>query len=203
MSGRESWCYIATLAVALGLAGEAVAAGVTGPEFHRALFALQQQVVSSRPIRSVEETGQYEGAAAARYRYRDTRYYDAENGRLLARVRRDAELAEAIHIVEVNIFDAEGRLIRDFGSVALPWAPRIPVRTFINLHHYNGALHSFRQYDIDGNVAYESCEGVLAGQKVHIALDAVDRGPATAALPEYKACFDGMAANWRDYLAPH
>jgi hypothetical protein len=54
-----------------------------------------------------------------------------------------------VHIVEVNVYE-NGKLVRDYGSVTLPWAPLQPVRTFINLHHNNGRLHSFRQYDLFG-----------------------------------------------------
>jgi len=58
----------------------------------------------------------------------------------------------------------QGRLVRDFGSISMPWAPLHPVRTFINLHYYHGELHSFRQYDFFGQVGYEFCAGNLAGK---------------------------------------
>ncbi len=179
------------------------AAELTPQDFHRAVYALQQQQIAQHEIRTAEETGDYEGAAAARYRYVDTRYYDAASGRLLSHVRRDADTPEHVHIVEVNVYE-QGKLVRDFGSLTLPWAPLQPTRTFINFHHYNGKLHSFRQYDFYGDVGYESCTGELAGKPVRIALDDKDLlDAANTATPEYKACFDGMRSDWERYLTPH
>lgn len=172
-------------------------------EFHRAVYALHEQQIAQREIRTEEEQGNYEGAAAARYRYVDIRYYDKASGRLLSRVRRDAALPELIHISEVNVYDAAGNLVRDFGSVTLPWAPLHPVRTFINLHHYNGGLHSFRQYDLNGAVGYEFCKGDFAGKPVSISLDGSDITPEHAATPAYRACFDGMSKDWAPYASPH
>lgn len=171
-------------------------------DFHRAVYALHEQQIAQQPIRTEEEGGSYEGAAAARYRYVDTRYFDASNGRLLSRVRRDAAAPELVHIVEVNVYE-NGKLVRDFGSITLPWAPLRPVRTFINLHHYNGGLHSFRQYDFFGQVGYEMCEGEFAGKPVRISLDGSDINEKTAAGAPYKACFDGVGANWAQYTTPH
>ncbi len=171
-------------------------------DFHRAVYALHEQQLAQRPIRTEEEKGDYEGSAAARYRYVDTRYFDAASGQLLSRVRRDAAMPELAHIVEVNVYE-NGRLVRDFGSVTLPWAPLQPVRTMINLHHYKGGLHSFRQYDFFGQVAYESCEGQLDGKPVRISLDGSDINAASTASASYKACFDGASKDWARYLAPH
>lgn len=56
------------------------------------------------------------------------RYFDAQTGRLLGRVRRDARGSDAIHISEVNICDAAGRIVRDYGSIAMLWVPQ-------NTHH--------------------------------------------------------------------
>jgi hypothetical protein len=172
-------------------------------EFHRAVYALHEQQIAQREIRTEEARGNYEGAAAARYRYVETSYYDMASGRLLSRVRRDAALPELIHIAEVNVYDDAGKLVRDFGSVTLPWSPLHPVRTFINLHHYNGGLHSFRQYDLIGEVGYEFCEGKLDNKPVRISLDGSDITPERTAIPVYKACFDGMSKDWARYASPH
>lgn len=149
---RRNAAYILTLLFAA--LPKAVAAP-SGAEFHRAVYALHQQETANRVVKTEVEQGQYEGAAAGSYGYIETRYLDAETGRLISRVRRDAKDPNSIHIAEVNLYDERGKLIRDYGSIALPWSATTPVRTFINLHHYNGELHSFRQYDIDGKVGYE------------------------------------------------
>ena len=171
-------------------------------EFHQAIYALHETLIADRKIRTEEEKANYEGAAAKGFRYIETSYYDADNGLLISRVRRDAAQPEYIHIAEAYIYE-NGRLVRDFGSITLPWAPLHPVRTFINLHHYNDALHSLRQYNYVGEVSYESCKGELNGKQVRLSLDSIDIDKATTATPEYKACFDGMSTDWKTYTRPH
>ena len=185
---------------ALAWAGLAAAASVE-QDFHHAAYALHERLIAKATVKIEREEDNYEGAAAAHYRYLDTRYYDAKDGRLLSRVRRDAAAPEFIHIVEVNVYE-NGRLARDFASVSLPWAPLQPVRTFINLHHYNGRLHSFRQYNLSGRVSYEFCEGTLAGKPVRIALDASDINATSTATLAYKTCFDGVSRDWARYKTP-
>ena len=172
-------------------------------DFHRGVSCAAR--AANRSARSVprEATGNYEGVVAARYRYVEKSYYEKASGHLLSRIRRDAALPELIHIAEVNIYDNAGKLVRDFGSVTLPWAPLHPVRTFINLHHYNGALHSFRQHDLIGQVGYEFCEGSFEGKRVRISLDGDDINAASTAGSGYKACFDGMSKDWAQYATPH
>jgi len=188
----------------LGLcAAQMAVAAPSRPEFHRAVYALHEQQIARHTIRTEETTGKYEGVAAAGYYYRITSYYDAGTGRLLSRIQRDAKLPEAIHIAEVNVYDAEGRLIRDFLSSAPPWRPVHPSHAFINLHNHNGRLHSFRQHELEGRVNYEFCEGELEGKPVRIAHDGDDINEKTRASPEYRACFDGMSKDWARYTAPH
>lgn len=188
--------------VLLGMAWLPVLATASPADFHRAVYVLHEQQIAQHQIRTEEAKGAYEGAAAARYRYTDTRYYDAASGRLLSNVRRDAAKPDYVHIVEVYLYE-KGKLVRDFGSITLPWAPLHPVRTFINLHYYNGQLHSFRQYDYFGQVGYEFCDGELAGKPVRISLDGSDIDAVATATPEYKACFSGMSTDWAQYTRPH
>lgn len=184
------------------LAAPSFAAPPPGPVFHQAVYALHEQQIAQQGVRTEEESGDYEGSAAARYRYVDTRYYNEQTGRLISRVRRDAATPEFVHIVEVNVYE-DGKLVRDFGSITLPWAPLNPVRTMINLHHYNGELHSFRQYDLFGQVVFESCEGKHNGQRVQIALDGADINEKSTGTAAYRACFDGVSKDWARYKTPH
>ncbi len=183
--------------------GQMAVAAPSRPEFHRAVYALHEQQIARHTIRTEETTGKYEGVAAAGYYYRITSYYDAGTGRLLSRIQRDAKLPEAIHIAEVNVYEADGRLVRDFFSSAPPWRPIHPSHAYINLHHRNGRLHSFRQFELEGQVNYEFCEGELEGKPVRIALDWDDINGKTMASPEYQACFDGMSKEWAMYTTPH
>ncbi|MHB1187931.1 hypothetical protein [Thiobacillus sp.] len=173
------------------------------PAFHRAVYALHEQQIARHTIRTEETSGEYQGVAAAGYRYLITSYYDAGTGRLLSRIQRDAKLPEAIHIAEVNVYDAGGMLVRDYFSSAPPWRPVHPSHAYINLHNHNGRLHSFRQYELEGQVNYEFCEGELEGKPVRIALDWDGINGKTMASPEYQACFDGMSKDWAKYTTPH
>lgn len=171
-------------------------------DFHRSVYALHEQQIAQHEVRTEVENGNYEGSSAAGYRYLDTRYYDSASGNLISRVRRDAAKPELVHIVEVNIYE-KVRLLRDFGSVTLPWAPLNPVRTIINLHQYTGKLHSFRQYDFFGQVNYEFCKGELGGKPVNISLDESDINATSTTTTAYKACFDGMSKDWAQFKTPH
>ncbi len=180
-----------------------LAASIDSAKFHQALYELHLQTIGDKQLRLVESVGQYNGSAAGDYRYRDTRYYDAASGHLLSRIIRDADRPDAIHIAEVNIYDSNGRIIRDFGSIALPTAPAFPVKTMINFHQYNKGLHSFRQFDTEGTITYESCNGLFENRKVNIALDGTDISPVATSTAEYKACFNGIDMGWSAYAIPH
>ena len=187
----------------LGLClAQSAAAAPSRPDFHRAVYALHEQQIAQRTIRTEEKSGDYNGVAAKGYRYRITTYHDMATGRQLSRIERNADLPEAIHIAEVNIYDADGRVVRDFFSSAPPWRPIHPSHAYINLHNYNGKLHSFRQFELDGRVNYEFCEGEFDGRRVRISLDWTDINEKTTATPDYRACFDGMSDDWQSYVIP-
>lgn len=179
------------------------AAGQSRTDFHKAVYDLHEQQIARFAIQTKEETGKYNGEAAAGYRYRTTSFYDASTGRLLSRIQRDADLPEAIHIAEVNIYDANGVLVRDYFTSAPPWRPLHPSHAYLNLHHYNGKLHSFRQFELNGQVNYEFCEGELEGKRVRISLDWTDIKPDKTNTPAYHACFDEMGNNWEAHIVPH
>lgn len=181
---------------------QAAVAAPSRPDFHRLVHELHERQLARHPIRTEEKTGAYEGTAAAGYRYRITSYFDAESGRLLSRIQRDADNPDAIHVSEVNIHDREGRLTRDYLSIAPPWNPDHPSNAYLNLHHYNGKLHSFRQFELEGQVYYESCEGELDGKPVRISLPWNDMNKEATSTAEYRACFDGMSKDWKPYLTP-
>jgi len=192
------WTLMAFLCLA-----QVASAAPSRPDYHRAVYALHEQQIARHAIRTTEETGSYNGEAAKGYRYRITSYYDAGTGKLLSRIERNADLPEAIHIAEVNVYDAEGRVVRDFFTSAPPWKPINPSHAYINLHHYNGKLHSFRQFELDGRVNYEFCEGEHQGKRVRISLDGTDINEKVAAAPAYKACFEGLRNDWEPYVTPH
>jgi len=202
-ASRRSSSIIAYLTIALLSPYISVAASIDTPKFHQALYELHLQTTKGKQLRLEETAGQYQGSAAGQYRFKDTKYFDASNNRLLSHVIRDSDKPDAIHIVEINIYDDAGRVVRDFGSITLPTAPTWPTRTFINFHQYNKELHSFRQFDGDGEVTYESCTGKYENRKINISLDGLDIKPASTSSAEYKACFDGIKSDWASYAIPH
>lgn len=171
-------------------------------DFHRDVYTLQKQQLAQREIREEVEEGNYEGAAAAGYRYVDIRYYDAASGNLLSRIRHVAAKPELIHIIEVNIY-VNNKLVRDFGSISPPWSPLYPTNAYINIHQYNGELHSFRQYNISGQIDYEFCKGKFSGKPVHISLDGSDINVMNTSSIAYKNCFEGINKDWAQYRTPH
>ena len=63
----------------------------------------------------------------------------------------------------------------------LPVFRNAPFQTLINLHHYEGKLDVFRQFDASGTRIYEQCKGRFLGGEVDISLEE-DRIPSRAAL---------------------
>lgn len=166
-------------------------------------YELHQRQITGREIRQTEVTGKYSGTAASGYFYTETSYYDKHTGQLLSRVRVDRDRPKALHIVEVYVHDQQGRVIRDFAAIYLPWASNAPINTMINLHQYNNSLHAYRQFDASGERIYEQCKGMHAGEKVDISLEQQDIGPASATSSAYRACFAGLQKTAGAYLFPH
>ncbi len=171
--------------------------------FAASVHDLHKRRIAGREIRRTEVTGEYYGTAARGYAYKEISYHDARTGLLLSRVRLDRDRPKILHIVEVFIYDPQGRVARDFASIYLPMAQNAPIRTLINVHQYNNGLHAYRQFDASGNRIYEQCKGAHAGTQVDISLEQQDIGPPTTASETYRACFDGVQETVGAYLVPH
>jgi hypothetical protein len=156
------------------------------------IYDLHARQIAGRAIRQTLVVGLYNGTAASGYGYQETSYYDADTGLLLSRVRVDRDRPKIVHIIEVFIYDQQGRVARDFAAIYLPWAQNAPMRTMINVHQYNRDLRAYRQFDASGVRVYEQCKGMHAGQKVDISLEQQEIGPATTASDAYQACFAGV-----------
>jgi hypothetical protein len=166
------------------------------------VYDLHQRQIAGRAIRQTEVVGQYHGTAARGYAYTETSYHDARSGLLLSRVRVDRDRPKILHIVEVFIHDAQGRVARDYAALYLPWSQNAPMRTLINVHQYNRDLHAYRQFDASGERVYEQCKGMHAGEKVDISLEQQEIGPPTTASDAYRACFAGVPQTAGVYLSP-
>jgi hypothetical protein len=171
-------------------------------QFAGEVYALHQRQIAGRAIRQTAVTGEYGGTAASGYGYTETSYYDAGSGLLLSRVRVDRDRPKVLHIVEVFIYDEQGRVARDFASIYLPWSQNAPMRTMINVHHYNQALHAYRQFDASGEIVYEQCKGTLAGTQVDISLEQQEINSHSTASDAYQACFRGVQQTAGLYRIP-
>ena len=174
----------------------------TWNRFASKAYDLHQRQVAGRAIRQTEVVGHYNGTAASGYSYKETSCYDTHTGLLLSRVRVDRDRPKILHIVEVFIHDEQGRVIRDFAAIYLPWSQNAPMRTLINVHQYNRDLHAYRQFDASGERIYEQCRGTHAGEKVDISLEQQEIGPATTTSDAYQACFAGVQQTAGVYLSP-
>lgn len=172
-------------------------------QFADKVYQLHKRQLAGRAIRKTEEEGQYSGTAARGYAYTDTRYHDARTGLLLSRIRVDRDRPKILHLIEVYIYDEQGRVIRDFAAIYLPWVQSAPIRTMINLHGYNRDLHAFRQFDASGVRVYEQCKGKQNGASVDISLDEQEVGPPAAASDIYMECFTGVPDTAGTSLHPH
>lgn len=170
--------------------------------FAENVYALHRKGLMGHDVREVVATGEYGGTVAAGLYYRDVAYTDAATGWLLSRVRSDRDHPERWHIVEAYVRDPDGRVLRDYIAMYLPWARRAPITTFITLHSYPGDLHAMRQFNASGERIYERCTGTLAGSKVDIELDWGKISSQAASLPGYRACFDGLQEDAGIYLTP-
>lgn len=193
--------------LALGFSTLPVSAEETLGEIQRAqpftaqLFALHEKIVASGKLAVTGTEGRYEGEMAKPYGYREIVYKAADSGATVSRIRWDAARSGILDELAVNVLDDRGRVIRDYAVIYLPWMLNVPVRTFINLHAYNGALHSYRQFDATGNRTYEQCRGSLGKEKVNLSLEPEDIKPI-AETPAYRACFSGLPASPGAFLTP-
>lgn len=210
-----------TLLVGAGLALVAIAAGAqTRPNpgdvqvddqrvrqwnaFADSLYRLHRQQTEGRQVREAEKIGGY---ARLEGFYREVSYFDAGSGRLLSRIQWERENPERIHTIEVYVYDDQGRVARDYMAWYLPHFRNAPRQTTINLHHYDGELHGWRQFDASDTRIYERCTR-LPDKKVLIELNGEDRighaeeNPRIVNSPEYRRCFGGLEKTAGRYLKP-
>ena len=166
------------------------------------IYNLHMQQIAGKETRQMVMTGEYGGFAADGIFYKETTYHDANTGLLLSRIRADRDKPEIRHSVEAFVYNGQGRLVRDFAALYLPWSQNAPMNTVINLHSYKSDLHAYRQFNATGDIIYEQCKGVMSGAKVDISLEMYQiRSPITET-GAYQACFAGAAKTAGVYLIP-
>jgi Tfp pilus assembly protein PilF len=173
--------------------------------FADALYAVHQQRSQGKDIRTEESEGGYAGMP--KY-YREVNYFDRGNGQKLTNIQWERERPQLVHAIELYIYDAQGRVLRDYYARYLPIYRNAPVQTLINFHQYHDALHGYRQFDASGDRLYEQCTGNYQGKDIFLSIDEGNL-PSAAAIQSnsaqlpgaYTACFGGLpleAGKYRD-----
>lgn len=177
----------------------------TWNRFARHLYQLHVNVLKQHRIKTTEQRGGY---ARMPNFYREVSYFDAATGRLLSRIAWETAQPKNVHVIEVFIYDASGRVTRDYLAAYLPRHRNAPIQTLINFHNYDGELHAFRQFDASGNRIYEQCRGRHFGEPIEISLEETEIVPILGApspitrTENYTACFSGLSAQAGKYLDP-
>lgn len=177
----------------------------TWNQFAQRLYILHQHQIAQHETFQKESKGGYMGGGDF---YREVKYFDKKSRRLLSRVLWEIENPEQIHEIEVFVYDANGKLKRDYLTAYLPGHRNAPVQTLINFHYQNDELKSFRQFDVSGQKIYERCEGTFLNDPLNIALDDSDFAEYSEETmkimesQEYQACFGHTIAILGDYINP-
>lgn len=168
------------------------------------LLALHKRLTHEAGVKVTRKPGGY---ATDPDFYIEEEFRD-KSGRLISRVQWEKQHPDRIHVIEVYLYDKQGRVIRDFAGAYLPHYRNAPTQTLISLHAYNGKLHAFRTFDASNDLLFERCEGTYAGKSVDIRLEFDDiymmegQPNTTLTSKPYLACFKGIPKTAGKYLQP-
>ena len=176
----------------------------TWNQFVADLLRFHEQMIAGKQISKTSKSGGY--ASQPDY-YTEEEFRDA-SGRLLSRLQWEQKNPENLHLIELFVYDSEGRVVRDYTGAYLPYYRNAPTQTLLSLHRYNGQLHAFRTFDASAEFILESCRGRYQGKDVSISVDidekeALEGSPNTVLTSKvYAACFKGLAQTAGKYLQP-
>lgn len=173
------------------------------------LYLLHKKQIADRKVRKEVTKGGYSGRPA---HYEETRYFDANSGKLLSIVQREIEKPDNIHSISVYRYDEQGRVTVDYSATYLPDYRNAPTQTLIFLHRYKEGVHAFRSFDASDYLLYERCEGRFEGEDVFIGLDIDEIEEAMAERyqdnsglmtePVYLYCFEDMPDSAGSVMPP-
>jgi hypothetical protein len=176
--------------------------------FAERVMALHEKRIAGKRIQQSETYGGYRGMPKF---YREVVYRDAESQRVLSRIQWETEHPDRVHGIEVYIYDANGRLARDYMVWYLPNRRSAPRATAINLYHYGDGVRGWRQFDASDVRTYERCDEWKNGKSQRTLIDlAEDNLDAALADPKslaqdatYQKCFAALPTSAGSYLDPH
>lgn len=180
----------------------------TWNRFAEALVQLHKYQLETHDVRTTENKGGYGGLNHSNDFYREVHYYDKATGNLLSIVKWEKENPDTVHTIEVNVYNQDNELARDYLAAWLPGFRNAPVQTLINLHSKNGELAAFRQFDAEGERIYESCQGNHFGKDIDISIEDYELSPFATVKPAvmstevYTECFGYLPTTAGAYLNP-
>ena len=140
-------------------------------KFADALVTLSEHLTSKQPIISEESFGGYGGLTNDLKFYKETKNINRTSKQIISIVRWETQNPSKLHDIIVNIYDDEGRVIRDYSASYLPVHRGAPYQTLINFHFYEKDLTSFRQFDVYDDIQFEWCDGKYDNKPVSISFD--------------------------------
>lgn len=163
--------------------------------FADALLVLHQRQIAGRQIRTTESVGGY---ATNLNFYREIRYFDARDERLLSEIQWESDKPDRVHAIAVYVYDDAGRLSHDYLARYLPEHRNAPVQTLINVHHRDDELWAFRQFDASNARIYEQCSGRFFGEPFMASIEEHEMPLNTGVMPPgvsealYQSCFGSL-----------
>ena len=173
--------------------------------FSEELHQFHVHQTKTHKIRTEEELGGYAGLPDY---YREVRYYDEKTNKLLSRIQWEGANSDTIHMIEIFVYNDNGKLKSDYLAAFLPEHRNAPIQTLINIHYENDELHSFRQFDASGARIHEQCKGQFFGESILISLDEDDFDStekhivSTLASEAYLTCFEFTPNVTSNYHSP-
>jgi hypothetical protein len=177
-------------------------------QFAQDLHAFHKERASRLEAYTEENNGGYGGSTNDLEFYREVKYFDKKTGNLLTNIKWENQNPDNLHSIDIYIYDAQGRIAREYSAVYMPIHRKAPYQTLINMHHYKDGLHGFRQFDASDNRIFEFCAGNHYGQKIHMVLDDYEIPDEAAQLSDksqreiYNACFSEIPTTVKPYLTP-
>lgn len=177
-------------------------------DFVTDLYHLHLSETKKVDIKTNETIGGYGGEFSDKQFYREISYYNVENNNLISKIQWEVKNPDRIHTIEVFLYNDKNQVKTDYYARFLPYARNAPVQTLINIHNYNDNLHSFRQFDANGELIYETCRGQFFDQDINLHLDNEEildfRNTAQDDFisETYSACFFHAEKTAKKYLRP-
>jgi len=170
-------------------------------DFAADLLLVIEHWQSAGRLRTSERPGGYAGLPNL---FLEREYHDRTDDRLMARVRWLREQPDQAQMIEVFVYDDEGKLIVDYYVSYLVGHRNAPMYALVNLHQSDESLQAFRQFDVFGEKLFENCRGEYFGKPVDFSISEIDTSISKHQVKDdlYVSCFGYLPSSPGDYLHP-